>query len=467
MIRSSILCGLALLLPIDAGLFAQEGPRVVKMTVSPTPKSAAPMSYALIPQLRDMKPANAALFYERSQSQEWWTNFKGKQHEMLYESLERPWNPATDKAEWLPLPLKEIDYAARCEHCDWQLTDRLRTDGFWFLMPDMQTMRTLNVANSFRIRSAIHQGKFDEAAHGLQTSFAMSKHVGEAPMAITYLVGTSLAAMSQRRIEEWIEQPNAPNLYWPLTDLPSPLIDWRRPLEGEAVVLEQVLPEIQHALHEPKPSPISPDAIRNRLKSFAELGVVRYQLLEWSLLFVQEAGPARERLAAKGLTAEELDRLPVIQVVLMDLMRRNDEHLQGYLRLRNLPYWQARPFLNKMNAEYVERRNRADTYRIIDMWSPALDNLFSSRARTERQFGLLRTIEALRLYAAEHDGQWPDTLDDLRPLPVPPDPFTGKAFAYRREGGKAILEAGAPPGQTAYEHNSVRYELTLRGKAPN
>ena len=49
----------------------------------------------------------------------------------------------------------------------------------------------------------------------------------------------------------------------------------------------------------------------------------------------------------------------------------------------------------------------------------------------------------------------------LTDLPMPIDPFTGKAFSYRREGNKAILEASAPPGR-AIETDAVRYELTLR-----
>ena len=477
----SIACGLALTTP---GLFAQDGPkeglatsapsapesrRVVKMTVSPAPKSATPLPYPLWPHLRDLKPANGAIFYERSQSLEWWGAPLRKQVDALNESLERPWNPKTDNPPWLDGygALKEIDYAARCEICDWQLTDRLRSEGVWMLLPDMQSMRTLNAVNSARIRSAIHRGDFDKAARGLQTSFAMSKNVGEAPTLITNLVGTALAGVAQNRVEEWIAAPDAPSLFWSLADLPNPLIDWRRPLEGEAIIFDTIVPEIRQALREEKPRPIAPDILRDRLKKFAEVGGMRFDLLEWSLVFAQAAGPAREHFLKKGLTAEDIDRLPVMQVVLMFLMSEHDDQLEAYMRLQNLPYWQARPFLNKMHAERVARRSDEMAYRINDMWMPAFENFFRSRPRLDRRFALLRHIEALRLHAADHDGVWPDTLDDLRPLPLPVDPYTGKAFTYRREGDKAILEADAPPGQTPNEQNSVRYELTLRKKASN
>jgi hypothetical protein len=469
----SIACGLVLTSP---ALFAQEalteGPataapesrRVVKMTVSPAPKPTTPMPYPLWPHLRDLKPANGALFYERSQSLEWWGATFRKDVDALTESLERPWNPKTDSPAWLDTygALKEIDYAARCEICDWQITDRLRTEGVWLLIPDMQSMRTLNAVNAARIRSAIHQRDFTKAARGLQTSFAMAKHVGEAPTLITNLVGTAIAATSQARIEEWIEEPDAPSLFWSLVDLPNPLIDWRRPLEGETLIFDSIVPEIRQALREQKPRSISLDVLRDRLKKFAEAGNLRFDLLEWSLVFAQAAGPARAHFLKKGLTAEDIDRLPVMQVVLMYLLNEHDEQLEGYMRLQNLPYWQARPFLAKLHAEQVARSKETPAYRINDMWMPAYENFFRSRPRLERRFALLRHIEALRLHAADHDGQWPDTLDDLRPLPLPVDPYTGKAFTYRREGDKAILEADAPPGQTPNESNAVRYELTLR-----
>ncbi|HEX3315012.1 MAG TPA: hypothetical protein VHR72_08985 [Gemmataceae bacterium] len=477
----SIACGLALTPPAlfaQSGLaegqassaaFAPESRRVIKMTVSPAPKSAAPMPHPLWPHLRELKPANGAIFYERSQSLEWWGATFRKQVDTLNLSLDRPWNAKTDSPEWLDNfgALKEIDYAARCENCDWQLTDRLRSEGVWMLIPDMQSMRTLNAINAARIRAAIHQHDFDKAARGLQTSFVMAKNVGEAPTLITNLVGTALAAVAQERIEEWIAEPDAPSLFWSLTDMPNPLINWRRPLQGEAIMFDSMVPEIRQALREAKPRPISPDVLRERLKKFAEIGQLRFDLIEWSLVFAQAAGPARAHFLHKGLAAEDIDRLPVTQLVLMFLMSQHDEQLESYMRLQNLPYWQARPFLNKLHAEQVARSKEASAYRLLDMWLPAFENFFRSRPRLERRFALQRHIEALRLYAAEHDGVWPDALDDLRPLPLPVDPYTGKAFTYRREGDRAILEADAPPGQTPNESNAVRYELTLRKKTSN
>ena len=42
-------------------------------------------------------------------------------------------------------------------------------------------------------------------------------------------------------------------------------------------------------------------------------------------------------------------------------------------------------------------------------------------------------VEALRMYAAAHDGTLPDKLDDVSEVPVPADPGTGLPFEYSRD----------------------------------
>ena len=66
---------------------------------------------------------------------------------------------------------------------------------------------------------------------------------------------------------------------------------------------------------------------------------------------------------------------------------------------------------------------------------------------------LLCCVEALRMYAAEHDGKLPARLDDI-PLPLPVDPATGKPFIYKVDGKTAHLD-GAPLD------SQIRYEVTI------
>jgi hypothetical protein len=79
--------------------------------------------------------------------------------------------------------------------------------------------------------------------------------------------------------------------------------------------------------------------------------------------------------------------------------------------------------------------------------------------RVERHLAALRCVEALRLHGAGHDGQLPARLDEVRAVPLPTDPVTGKGFdaLYRRDGARAVLDVPAVPGQPAV--TGRRYEL--------
>lgn len=99
--------------------------------------------------------------------------------------------------------------------------------------------------------------------------------------------------------------------------------------------------------------------------------------------------------------------------------------------------------------------------------SPATAKVDHAQLRTERQFDLLQTIEAIRLHAAE-TGQWPDKPADIKLVPVPNDPATGKPFEFKRNGNK--IELYAPPpiaGEQPNRGNAIRYDLTLRPIAKN
>jgi hypothetical protein len=70
-------------------------------------------------------------------------------------------------------------------------------------------------------------------------------------------------------------------------------------------------------------------------------------------------------------------------------------------------------------------------------------------------------VEALRLYAAEHDGSLPSTLADIS-VPLPADPFTGKPFLYEVKGTTAHLRGTPPPGHEKLAPFKVHYEVTVQ-----
>ncbi|MHC4529719.1 MAG: hypothetical protein ACYS29_17750, partial [Planctomycetota bacterium] len=80
--------------------------------------------------------------------------------------------------------------------------------------------------------------------------------------------------------------------------------------------------------------------------------------------------------------------------------------------------------------------------------------------RMDRQIAALQCIEALRLHAAGHDGEFANDLSELTEVPVPKDPVSDKPFEYRRTGAGAVLKAAAESPKDA-----LQYKLTLKEKA--
>src|SRR5205807_5064204 len=61
--------------------------------------------------------------------------------------------------------------------------------------------------------------------------------IGEHPTLIGDLVAITVAFQAIGPVEELIQQPGSPNLYWALTALPDPFIDLRKGLDGQRGLL--------------------------------------------------------------------------------------------------------------------------------------------------------------------------------------------------------------------------------------
>jgi hypothetical protein len=176
--------------------------------------------------------------------------------------------------------------------------------------------------------------------------------------------------------------------------------------------------------------------------------------------FVLRAYPeAKRALIAEGRSPEEVEALPALQVVLLHALhqfrRRQDDLYKWY----GLPYWEARPHVAAVYEEVRQARARLEGIPFLELL-PALERVTFTAARLDRRVAALRCVEAVRLYAAAHDGKLPQALGDITAVPIPADPVTGKPFTYRAVGDRATLSAPAPAGETPTTRNTLTYELT-------
>jgi hypothetical protein len=457
-----IVIATALLLTLPLAAAAQpEGVPARNLILTPAAEPRPALKYLLLPELRDQQPGNAALVYMRALTPEWYGATRGADWEAVDAWLEGPPGqmPKGKVAALLPrLALEEVDAAARREYCDWEMLTRLRKSGLATLVPDVQVMRGVGRLLALRARLEMAEGKFDKAVTTFQTGLALSRHLGEAPSTIHALVGLSVARDMLDQLEQFVQRPGAPNLYWALMNLPRPLIDMRRALQEERLTLDVHFPELK--------------TLEKRALTVDEIARLTAVCCDfWAGTFPENARPpgfdkkldlvgkvlkrypaARKALADQGRTAEELDALPMLQVVLIYHYQLFRQQADDHLKLAALPYWQAHKALHKLRTLPAE-----------EVWPfgeilTAPDQMLWAQVKAERRLAALACVEALRLHAATA-GKLPASLDDLA-VPAPADPVTGQPFQYKVADGVATLYGPPPPGMPE-EGRALHYRITL------
>ena len=153
--------------------------------------------------------------------------------------------------------------------------------------------------------------------------------------------------------------------------------------------------------------------------------------------------------AAGGSVCRELEQF---------VQTKDSPNLHG--ALVNLP----EPLIGVEKAIESERANLKDHNVLVRMQmekilKPALDRVRLNAKRLDNHVNALQVVEAIRHYAATHDGQLPQALSDISDIDVPNDLISGQAFAYRRTASGATLKSAIPEGFK--ERHAIHYEIVL------
>ncbi|HJZ54596.1 MAG TPA: hypothetical protein VKE74_06535, partial [Gemmataceae bacterium] len=332
---------------------------------------------------------------------------------------------------------------------------KLRTDGIGLLLPDLQKMRQIAAGLQVRFRTEIARGRFDDALVTAKTMFALARHMGEHPTLIGSLVGIAIAFITTGPLEEMLEQPWCPNLYWALTHLPQPLVSLEKGLEGERVIILAELRDLDDT------TPMSPEQIGkliayiDRLRDF-DPNKEHLKTRAWLDIRVKDEkylAAARSRLVEYGIPAERVARFPADQVILLDERREYEARRDDEMKGLNLPTWEV----EAMAAKPKPKPEPA----LFDLLLPVFRKVRWAQGRLEQKIALLRHVEALRMYAAEHDGKFPQKLEDIA-VPLPSDPFSGKPFRYTLDGETAHLRGSPPNGAADQPAFNLHYEISIQ-----
>jgi hypothetical protein len=406
---------------------------VIRMTVDPMPAPKPALRYLLLPELKEMTPGNPIPNYLKA--------LLDQDHTQLQE-------------DFSPAALRQADRAARMDRPDWQILTRLRIDGIALLLPDLQKMRELARSLQKRFHHEVSLRQFDDALVTAKTMFAMARHMGDHPTLIGALVGIAIAATGISPLEEMLQQPGCPNLYWALTQLPSPLVPMEKAAEGERIFLDVELRELSDR------EPMSPEQSKKLIAYIARILEFDPDSEEGIRQWIQKRkgdakymAAARKRLIEWGIPAERLARFPAEQVLLLDEKLLYEIDRDDGFKYWNLPTWKALDAMNKVPPPPKDRLFRG--------LLSALNKVRTAQGRLEQRIALLRHVEALRMYAADHGGKLPATLDEID-LPLPVDPFTGKPFRYELKDDTAHLRGTPPKGYEDVSVYNLHYEITIR-----
>jgi hypothetical protein len=433
---------------------------VTQLKVEPMPAATPALKYQLLPELGELSPGNAAQYYLKCFME---------QRPFFYGS-----QAVADRARYLAMPLQELpleelkeyggnalryaDWAARLDAIDWQALPRIQNGGIDVVPGELGPLQVLAAALEVRFRAEVAGRRFDDAIRTSKTMFALAHHLGQYPTIVANLVGLSVAHLGASTLEEMVQQPGCPNLYWALTDLPNPLVELRVGLQGDRTLVAAELRRLR------SDAPMEGAALEEFVSRICGvLGFARQQAgrpprsprarLQARVRDDKEVTAARRRLVAAGCSEKLVAGFAPLQIILLDDKRTYEIERDERTKLLSLPLLEARSL-----ACRAAQTHRPDT--LFTDLLPDVLKLRQSQEKLAQQIALLRHVEAVRLCAADHDGRLPLSLSDFS-VPLPGDPFTGRPFAYKVEGARAHIR-GAAFGDEPSAPEAVHYVVTLQ-----
>jgi hypothetical protein len=403
--------------------------------------------YRFWPARTDLKPGSAETHFYRALVQRY-TVLQGlpkEQNEALndLQSMDIQNIPPRAAQEWVDrfdLVFQELSGLADAEDQSWDLRFRdLRGKEIWSMrLEEVQQARNLIRLLQLKIATQIAKQDFAGATDSIRTGFRLAAFVGQGESIVQGLVGLAIENVMYSAIDTMIRSPDCPNMYWALQTLPSPLMPIRDAVEIELAMVFRMFP----VLKESEAMSLSDKELSQRLAKSLEdfrlligtesgaLGAAE----SLGLMLSMAGADAKERLQAAGYDKNFLKNMTQLQASLIDagreLRTRSDELLKG-IKLSGPEGDVLRQRVHADAEKWLKTRTPAAA--IGSLLLPGAHSVHDAILRTEMIRNRLIAAEAIRLYAANHGGKLPDSLDGLVDPPVPLDPFTRKPFGYRVE----------------------------------
>jgi len=331
--------------------------------------------------------------------------------------------------------LMQIDY-------DLQLDELTANEMIQTLLPEFQEMRHLARLLQLRARLAVAEHRWEDAIRDLRIGFRLSEVAAHSTdFLIGRLVGFAISGVMLGVVQDAIQQPDCPNLYWALSAMPAKhLFETRESLEFESVLMTRML-----NVGEPLPDhPIGATAAREQLKRLvkevndtlvsAQVGAgngAPAQLLAGAYV-VAMTEPCRELLAETDQWGDRVEELSSAEAVLRATLLKFQRVRDRWVAWSTLPDEVWEEYEVERRAAFGVNESQQDVLlSLVRMLMPAVEAARTAGLRTEQQHHLIATFEAIRMHAAETN-ELPKSLTNLRPVPAWQDAISSEPFGYQR-----------------------------------
>ncbi len=400
------------------------------------------LRYRLMPTLIELKPGNAALDYNNLVSSlpkdDEWDKKREKIDELLNMDRDTFKTHLDEVREVMVYQDVLLKHATSRYYCDWQET---LEDGFSMLLPNLSEYRIIAKMLALQTRYYAVQSDYDQAINTLKYGFVMAKNLGQGKTLIQHLVGIAIGQLMSGQIEEMIQQPDCPNLYWTLAALPNPLVDIRQAVSNELSIYEYFCPGIKDIDKKIMSAQEANQAIQEMFVMISEGQSSKIA----TMIVLAGYTRAKKGLLEQGFDPEWVERIPAAQAVLLwqwnEYVPIRDETAQWFL----VDYPRASIELEKIEKKMaILRESNAEIMtNLFFNLMPALSKCYLQMTRQQCTIAGLRTLEAIRLYAAQ-EGKLPERLEDISMAPILDNPVTGRPFDYVRTETGARLELYDP-----------------------
>lgn len=434
------------------------------LTVEAAPATSPALRYELLRVPARGHEGNAAVEYMRAAFS---LSMTDEEETALMDRLAAPLEnlrtpearEAIDRA--ITAPLENLRRAERARHCDWQV---IVSDGIAVTIPELGQVRLLARVLGVKARERIAAGDFDGAVDMIALLVRMGTDVGEGTTLIQALVGMAVVQVAIERMQELIQQPGAPNLYWALVDLGPAPVDMRRAMRFERHFVDLEMPELGRIIDgrvKPHEAEGVVRELERRLRTLVSDPQSGAAESGWNLAASTIASypKAKAQLKAQGLTDAEIDAYPVSYVSMRYTLVRYMEMRDDLFKWYGLPTHEAMAGMAASEAGFSQAMARREGFP-FSLLLPALGRALETGAMQQRHLAGLRVVEAIRMHA-HATGSLPARLDSVRVVPVPINPMTGEAFDYRVEGNEAVITG---PGLTGSRRPPLELRIRLVNK---